>query len=113
MKALHLLILALPALALRATASEAAPHAFIAEYLGTETCLRCHPTASAEVMKTGHWTWEHTNPVTGQKLGKNNVINNYCIAPSRPTNRAAPRATSDSATPTSTSTSPTRRRWTA
>lgn len=57
-----------------------ASHAFIPKYEGTATCLRCHPGAAAEVMKTSHWTWEHTDPTTGQKLGKNNVINNYCIA---------------------------------
>lgn len=55
-------------------------HAFIVEYTGTETCLRCHPNAAAEVMKTPHWTWEHTDPATGQKLGKRHTINNYCIA---------------------------------
>jgi hypothetical protein len=32
------------------------------------------------MMATAHWTWEHTNSLTGQRLGKNNVINNYCIA---------------------------------
>lgn len=63
-----------------APTAQAASHAFIVEYTGTETCLRCHPDAAGEVMKTSHWTWEHTDPTTGQKLGKKNVINNYCIA---------------------------------
>ncbi|MBL9139400.1 MAG: tetrathionate reductase family octaheme c-type cytochrome [Verrucomicrobiales bacterium] len=77
-------LLGLAALAAIAVASPvaraAASHAFIPEYSGTQTCLRCHPNAAAEVMKTPHWTWEHTDPATGQKLGKKNVINNYCIA---------------------------------
>ena len=44
----------------------------------TETCLMCHPEASKQVMGTTHWTWEYTTR-DGQQLGKNNVINNYCI----------------------------------
>jgi octaheme c-type cytochrome (tetrathionate reductase family) len=46
----------------------------------TAACLTCHPNSAKEVMSTVHWTWEYTDPVTGQKLGKNNVVNNYCIA---------------------------------
>jgi octaheme c-type cytochrome (tetrathionate reductase family) len=30
-------------------------------------------------MQTTHWTWEYTTK-DGQQLGKNNVINNYCVA---------------------------------
>ncbi|MCP5519397.1 MAG: tetrathionate reductase family octaheme c-type cytochrome [Verrucomicrobiales bacterium] len=55
-------------------------HQFITDYLGPQTCAECHPEAQAEVMHTVHWTWEHTDAETGQQLGKNNVINNYCIA---------------------------------
>ena len=46
----------------------------------TEACLNCHDEAATEVMATIHWTWNHTDPVTGQEVGKNNVINNYCVA---------------------------------
>lgn len=58
----------------------AASHPFLRAYEGSATCTRCHATAAKEVMATVHWTWSHTDPDTGQKLGKNNVINNYCIA---------------------------------
>lgn len=56
----------------------------------TVACLECHAEASTQVMATVHWTWEYTDPVTGQELGKNNVVNNYCIA--MPSNE--PRCTS-------------------
>lgn len=58
-------------------------------YTGTATCLICHGSAGwmgqsieADFMHTVHWTWLHTNtPVGGsQVLGKQNVINNYCVA---------------------------------
>lgn len=58
----------------------AASHPFINTYEGSKTCTKCHTSAAHEVMATVHWTWEHTDPKTGQKLGKNNVVNNYCIA---------------------------------
>jgi octaheme c-type cytochrome (tetrathionate reductase family) len=45
----------------------------------TEACLICHPDTGADIMKTTHWTWEYTTK-DGQQLGKNNVINNYCVA---------------------------------
>jgi len=56
----------------------------------TVACLECHADAATDVMATVHWTWEYTDPVTGQELGKNNVVNNYCIA--MPSNE--PRCTS-------------------
>ncbi len=51
----------------------------------TRACLRCHPKAAQDLMKTSHWTW------AGQKVklpgrdevlqvGKRNLINNFCIA---------------------------------
>ena len=46
----------------------------------TKACLTCHSDSATEVMGTVHWTWEYTDPVTGQVLGKNNVVNNYCIS---------------------------------
>jgi octaheme c-type cytochrome (tetrathionate reductase family) len=50
----------------------------------TRACLECHEDASAQVMKTTHWTWESKEfnvpwrdaPVT---IGKINQINNFCI----------------------------------
>jgi octaheme c-type cytochrome (tetrathionate reductase family) len=45
----------------------------------TEACLDCHPEAGKQVMQTTHWTWEYITQ-DGQQLGKNNVINNYCVA---------------------------------
>ncbi len=44
----------------------------------TAACLTCHTEAAAQVMETPHWTWEYTDPQTGEALGKNNVINNFC-----------------------------------
>ena len=44
----------------------------------TKACLSCHTEASKQVHKSLHWTWDYTNPTTGQKLGKKNVINNFC-----------------------------------
>ena len=44
----------------------------------TSACLKCHTEASKQIHKTTHWTWEFENPKTGQKLGKKNVVNNFC-----------------------------------
>lgn len=44
----------------------------------TRACLSCHNEAGHQVMKTIHWTWEYTNPETGQKLGKKTLVNNFC-----------------------------------
>lgn len=46
----------------------------------TEACLECHTEAAKQVHKTKHWTWEFINPATKRKLGKKNVINNFCTA---------------------------------
>ncbi|MDH5570433.1 MAG: tetrathionate reductase family octaheme c-type cytochrome [Gammaproteobacteria bacterium] len=46
----------------------------------TAACLECHTEAAKQVHKTKHWTWEYLNPVTKQKLGKKNVINNFCTS---------------------------------
>ena len=45
----------------------------------TQACLECHVDAGSQVMATTHWTWEYATE-DGQQLGKNNVINNYCVA---------------------------------
>lgn len=44
----------------------------------TKACLECHTEAGHQFMQSTHWTWEYTNPKTGQKLGKRNLINNFC-----------------------------------
>lgn len=46
----------------------------------TRACLTCHTEAARQVHKTKHWTWEFLNPETSQRLGKKNVINNFCTA---------------------------------
>lgn len=46
----------------------------------TRECLGCHTEAAREIHKTLHWTWAFDNELTGQMLGKKNVINNFCIA---------------------------------
>lgn len=45
----------------------------------TAACLECHADQAEDVMLSTHWTWEYETE-DGQILGKNNVINNYCIA---------------------------------
>lgn len=46
----------------------------------TKACLSCHTEAADQIHRTKHWKWEFTSPETGQKLGKKNVINNFCIS---------------------------------
>ena len=46
----------------------------------TKACLSCHTEAAKQVHNTKHWTWEFLNPATKQKLGKKNVINNFCTS---------------------------------
>lgn len=46
----------------------------------TKACLACHAEAGQQIMHTTHWTWEFTNQVTGQTLGKKTLINNFCVA---------------------------------
>lgn len=53
----------------------------------TKACLSCHTEAAKQIQKTKHWTWEYLNPENQQRLGKKNVINNFCIAV--PSNYAA------------------------
>jgi octaheme c-type cytochrome (tetrathionate reductase family) len=50
----------------------------------TRACLGCHPDAR-EVMKSSHWTWlgaevEVQGHPGKQRIGKKNLINNFCIA---------------------------------
>ena len=46
----------------------------------TKACLTCHTEAAKQVHNTKHWTWEFLNPATEQRLGKKNVINNFCTS---------------------------------
>lgn len=46
----------------------------------TKRCLECHTEAAKQVHRTKHWTWEFLNPESKQRLGKKNVINNFCIS---------------------------------
>ncbi|MBI3186500.1 MAG: tetrathionate reductase family octaheme c-type cytochrome, partial [Gammaproteobacteria bacterium] len=46
----------------------------------TKACLTCHTEAAKQVHLTKHWTWEFLNPENGQRLGKKNVLNNFCIS---------------------------------
>jgi len=44
----------------------------------TRACLQCHNTAGHQFVKNKHWTWEYEHKVTGQKLGKGVLVNNFC-----------------------------------
>ena len=46
----------------------------------TKACLSCHNEGATQIHKTKHWNWDFTNPVTGQKLGARNVINNFFMS---------------------------------
>jgi octaheme c-type cytochrome (tetrathionate reductase family) len=50
----------------------------------TRACLECHETASHEMMKTAHWRWEGEEVElpgrgTSMRIGKKNLLNNFCI----------------------------------
>ncbi len=47
----------------------------------TKACLQCHTEAARQIHKTKHWTWDFLNPENKQRLGKKNVLNNFCITP--------------------------------
>ncbi len=46
----------------------------------TAACLKCHTEAAKQIHQTKHWKWEFLNPTTKQRLGKKNVLNNFCIS---------------------------------
>lgn len=46
----------------------------------TKACLTCHTEAAGQIHRTKHWKWEFVNPANQQRLGKRNVINNFCIS---------------------------------
>jgi len=48
----------------------------------TAACLSCHTERDKEIMATSHWKWEREDVLEGKgkvKLGKKNIINNFCI----------------------------------
>jgi len=47
----------------------------------TKACIKCHTEASQQIHKTKHWTWEFLNPDNKQRVGKRNILNNFCITP--------------------------------
>jgi octaheme c-type cytochrome (tetrathionate reductase family) len=63
-----------------------ADHAKFAELRGpfesgpdvTRACLGCHTETGRHFMKNVHWTWDYTDPETGQQLGKRHLVNNFC-----------------------------------
>jgi len=51
----------------------------------TEACLSCHNQRHKEVIHSSHWNWDRVAYVEGKgitKLGKKNVLNNFCIGAS-------------------------------
>ena len=51
----------------------------------TEACLSCHNQRHEEIMKSSHWNWDRIAYVEGKgisKMGKKNIINNFCIGAS-------------------------------
>jgi octaheme c-type cytochrome (tetrathionate reductase family) len=48
----------------------------------TQACLSCHTERGKEVMASTHWNWKREEYIEGhgiRVLGKQNVLNNYCI----------------------------------
>ncbi|MBN2341364.1 MAG: tetrathionate reductase family octaheme c-type cytochrome [Deltaproteobacteria bacterium] len=50
----------------------------------TAECLKCHPDAARDMMKTAHWKWvgaevEVPDHKGKHRIGKRNLINNFCI----------------------------------
>ena len=53
-------------------------------YEGTESCMNCHGNVGDEIITTGHFKWEgvasNIEGFEGGMHGKNDVLNNFCIA---------------------------------
>ena len=53
-------------------------------YEGTASCLMCHESEGIEMLSTGHFKWEGYSDrivgLEGQSHGKNDLINNFCVA---------------------------------
>ncbi|MCB1923505.1 MAG: tetrathionate reductase family octaheme c-type cytochrome [Gammaproteobacteria bacterium] len=85
---LFFIVLASAVLSAQAHAESTADHSKFEELKGpfdsgpavTRACLGCHTEAAKQLHKTTHWTWAFDNPVTGQQLGKKNIVNNFCVA---------------------------------
>jgi octaheme c-type cytochrome (tetrathionate reductase family) len=60
------------------TKFEALKGPFADNFAVTKACQSCHTESEAHIKKSIHWTWDYVNPRTGQRLGKENVINNFC-----------------------------------
>jgi octaheme c-type cytochrome (tetrathionate reductase family) len=54
------------------------------DYQGTQSCLNCHGLIGEDVMTTAHFKWEgvatNMTGFEGEIHGKNDLINNFCIA---------------------------------
>ena len=54
------------------------------EYEGTVSCLMCHEEEGIEMLDSGHFKWEGYSKnivgLEGEVHGKNDLINNFCIA---------------------------------
>lgn len=54
------------------------------EYEGTASCLACHGEIGDDLLTTGHFKWEgvatNLDGVEGGIHGKNDIINNFCVA---------------------------------
>jgi len=53
-------------------------------YEGTESCMDCHGLVGEEMLTNAHFTWEgisaNITGYEGETHGKNDLINNFCIA---------------------------------
>jgi octaheme c-type cytochrome (tetrathionate reductase family) len=53
-------------------------------YEGTKDCLACHGKIGDDILTTGHWKWEGLaegiEGFEGEIHGKNDIINNFCVA---------------------------------
>jgi len=53
-------------------------------YEGTKSCLNCHGKLADEFLETAHFKWEGTasniDGFEGEIHGKNDILNNFCIA---------------------------------
>jgi len=54
------------------------------DYEGTKTCLMCHEEDGQQMLDTAHFSWEGATKnvvgLEGEVVGKNNLLNNFCIA---------------------------------
>ncbi|MEJ2515580.1 MAG: tetrathionate reductase family octaheme c-type cytochrome [Gammaproteobacteria bacterium] len=54
------------------------------DYTGGESCMSCHGDIGDMVLMSGHWNWQGTatniEGFEAEELGKNQIINNFCVA---------------------------------